>query len=180
MLKEKMIFWPLLSVVAGILIFSFFIQGKPDQTKNLLLQDIELAVKKMKTGKKALDKQDFDSIKAVDALDGYKLLLKRSPFFRVASEVRPEEKVELIPVKEEPKKAALKYKGKVILESKVMVIIEDGGTGKSFFVQEGDMVGDFLVLRIEEKEVALKKKGGEEMVLKLTKKEKEEKGEGLE
>ncbi|MBU1006538.1 MAG: hypothetical protein KKH08_02960, partial [Candidatus Omnitrophica bacterium] len=56
---------------------------------------------------------------------------------------------------------------------KVMVVIEDVGTGKSFFAQEGDMAGDFLVLRIDDKEVTLKKKGGEEIVLGVYKKDQE-------
>ncbi|MBU4201665.1 MAG: hypothetical protein KKB85_00760, partial [Candidatus Altiarchaeota archaeon] len=84
-------------------------------------------------------------------------------------------KVEVIPLKEEPKGPIFKYKGRVMMGSTVMVIIEDHGTGKSTFVKEGDMVGDFMVLRIDDKEVALKKRGGEEVILSTVKKQREEK-----
>ena len=171
MLKEKMIFWPLLAVFLGILIFGLLSQGKKKEATEELLQDIELATKKTRAKMKAeKDRWNFDIIKAVDTLDGYSHLLKRSPFFRVRSEAKVK-KVEVVPLKEEPKEPILKYKGRVMLGSKVIVVIEDQGTGKSFFVKEGDMVGDFLVLRIDQKEVVLKKKGGEEVVLSAVKKE---------
>jgi len=105
--------------------------------------------------------------------DAYSLLLKRSPFFRIRSEEKVK-KVEVISIKEKPKEPLFRYKGRVTMGSTVKVIIEDHGTGKSFFVQEGDRVGDFLVLRVDDKEVALKKKGGEEIVLSAVKKEKKE------
>jgi hypothetical protein len=176
MIKEKLIFWPLLAVFIGILIFGFLSQEKKKEATKDLLQDIEVASKKTRAKIKAeKDKWDFEIVKAQDTVEAYKLLLKRSPFFRVGEEVKVK-KVEVIPVKEEPKKTVLKYKGKVMMGSKVMVIVEDEGTGKSHFVQEGDMVGDFLVERIDEKEVALKKKGGEEIILSVVKKEKEEVG----
>lgn len=173
MIKEKIIFWPLLVVFIGVLIFGFTSQGKKKEAKDELLQDIELATKKSMAKKKALkDRWNFDKIKTEDTLDVYGLLLERSPFFRVRSKEKVK-KVEVIPLKEEPKEPLFKYKGRVTMGSTVKVIIEDHGTGKSFFVQEGDMIGDFLVLRVDEKEVALKKKGGEEIVLSAVKKEKE-------
>jgi type II secretory pathway component PulC len=174
MIKEKLIFWPLLAVFIGILIFGFLSQGQKEEATKGLLEEIELASKKSKAKMKAQkDKWDIDAVKALDIIDVYNLLLKRSPFFRVGDDAKPK-KVELVPVKEEPKKSILKYKGKAIMGSKVMVVIEDEGTGKSYFVQEGDMVGDFLVERIDEKEIALRKKGGEEIILSAVKKEKEE------
>ena len=134
------------------------------------------AKKSMARKKAAKDKWDFDKVKAGDTMDDYSLFLKRSPFFRVRSEVKTK-KVEAIPVKEEPKKPLFKYKGRLTMGSTVKIIIEDQGTGKSFFVQEGDMVGDFLVSRIDEREIALKKRGEGEIVLNVAKKEtKEEEG----
>jgi hypothetical protein len=58
-----------------------------------------------------------------------------------------------------------------MMGSKVMVIIEDQGTGKSSFVREGDMIGDFLVSGIDEDRVVLKKKDGEEVILNVVKEE---------
>jgi hypothetical protein len=171
MIREKMIFWPLAAVFTGILILGFTSQGNKKSAVEELMRDIELATKKSKARiKEDMNKLDFAKIKGIDDIGDYKLLLKRSPFFRV----RPEEKAkktEPIPVKEPPKKAILKYKGKVVMGSKVMVIIEDQGTGKSSFAQEGDMIGDFLVSGIDEARVVLKKKDGEEVILNVVKKE---------
>lgn len=171
MTREKIIFWPLVAVFSGILIFGLTSQGNKKVAVEGLMQDIELATKKSKAKiKEDRDRLDFTKIKAMDDIGDYKLLLKRSPFFRVKSEEKVK-KVEPIPVKELPKKAVLKYKGRVMIGSKVMVIIEDQGTGKSSFAQEGDMIGDFLVFSIDETQVVLKKKGGEEVILNAMKKE---------
>ena len=176
MIKEKVIFWPLLAVFIGILIFGFVSQGKKKKATSGLLKEIEIATKKTRAKKKAVkDKWDLDNIKLKDALENYKELVKRSPFFRFSDEKPKVKKREVIPLKEEPKEAILKYKGRVMIGSKVMVVIEDAGTGKSFFVKEGDRVADFLVVRIDEKEVALKKAGGEEVILNAVKKKEEKK-----
>ncbi|MBU1007220.1 MAG: hypothetical protein KKH08_06510 [Candidatus Omnitrophica bacterium] len=181
--KEKLIFWSLAAVFIGILVFGFISQGSKDEAARDLSKEIELATRKSKARKKTLKgKPDIAVVKTGDKLDSYNELLKRSPFFRVIDESKIK-KAEAISVKtEKPKKAILKYKGKVMIGQKVMVVIEDVGTGKSFFAQEGDMAGDFLVLRIDDKEVTLKKKGGEEIVLGVDKKEQEtrDKGQGIE
>lgn len=175
--KEKVIFWPLVTAFTAILIFGFTSQGNKKIAVEGLMDDIELATKKSKAKiKEDIDKWGFAKVKASDEASGYKLLLQRSPFYRVRSEEKIG-KVEPIPVKEPPKKSIVKYKGRVIMGSKVMVIIEDEGTGKSFFVEEGDMVGDFLVLNIDEKRVVLKKKSGEEVILNAVKKEDEKKSD---
>ncbi|MBU1062446.1 MAG: hypothetical protein KJ952_07010 [Candidatus Omnitrophica bacterium] len=171
MIKEKIVFWSLLAVFISIVIFGFVSQGKKKEAKDALLQDIEIATKKSRAQKKMIkDSMDFDGIKAVDTIDGYRHLLKRSPFFRPRSETEVK-KVEVVPLKVEPKKPLFKYKGRVMMGSKVMVIIEDQGTGKSLFLQEGEAIGDFVVSRIGEKDVSLKKKNGEEIVLRAVKKE---------
>ena len=61
--------------------------------------------------------------------------------------------------------------------SKIMVVIEDQGTGKSLFLEEGDSIGDFKVVDIEEKEVVLKQEGGKEIILKSVKESKPVKAE---
>ena len=171
MIKEKVIFLPLLAIFTGILLFGFSSKGKREVATEELLQDIELAIKKSKAKAKDFkDKWDLDKIEAADSVDRYGPISKRSPFFREASK-KIVKKVEPILVKEEPKEPLFSYKGRVTMGAKVMVIIEDHGTGKSFFAQEGDMVGDFLVSRVEEKEVVLRKEGEEEIVLKAVKKE---------
>lgn len=172
MIKEKIIFWPLVAVFIGVLIFGFLSQGKKKEATQELMQEIELATKKSRAKKKAQlkDMWDFDIIKTQDAASTYEALLERSPFFRVRHE--PLVKVvEPLPVKEEKKEPILKYKGKVVMGEKIMVVIEDQGIGKSHFVEAGDKVGDFKVLRIGEKEVALQKQGGEEIILKAKKQE---------
>lgn len=169
--KEKIIFWPLVVIFIGILFFGFISQGKNEEAAKELLKEIESATKKSKAKNKVQEsKWDLEAVKAANTADSYALLLKRSPFFKVVDEKEASTAEPIVVEKEEPKEAILKYKGKVMMGSKVMVVIEDQGTGKSFFVKEGDMVGDFLVLRIDDKEVALKKKGGEEVVLSAVKK----------
>ena len=76
--------------------------------------------------------------------------------------------------KEEPAKPMFVYKGRMMLGARVIVIIEDQNTGKSFSVKEGDMAGDYTVLSIGEKEIRLKKKDGEEITIATLKEEKKE------
>ncbi|MFH1854625.1 MAG: hypothetical protein ABH815_04860 [Candidatus Omnitrophota bacterium] len=175
MIKEKIIFWLLAAIFAAILILGLTSQGNKKAAVEELKQDIELVSKRSKVKiKEERDKWDFVKMKVAEDIENYKSLLDRSLFFRI----KPEEKIkkaEPIPVKELPKKAVLKYKGRVMMGAKVMVIIEDQNTGKSSFVQEGDMVGDFLVSSIDESSVVLKKKGGEEVILSAVKREDKEK-----
>ena len=174
--KEKIVFWPLAAVFIGMLVFGFVAQEKKEEATKDLLKDIELATKKSRAKKKAIkDKIDLDTIRLEDTLENYKLLVKRSPFFRLSEDKPKVQKVEVVPVKKKPKKAALKYKGSVKMGSRVMVVIEDQGTGKSFFVKEGDTVADFLVVTIDEKEVTLTKEGGEKIILSAVKKENKKK-----
>lgn len=169
-IKEKIIFWLLVTGFMAVVIFGLTSQGNKKLALEELTRDIEMATKKSKARMKGeRDKWDFTKIKAIGGIEGYKLLLKRSPFFRVKPEDKAK-KAEPIPIKEPPKKTILKYKGRVMMGAKVMVIIEDQGTGKSSFVQEGDMIGDFLVLSIDENKVVFKKKGGEELILSAVKK----------
>ena len=176
MVKEKIIFWPLLAVFIGIVAFGFFSQGSKDTSGEDLLQELELTAKKAKSKNKndVSVMKDIDKLKIADTLDSYTLLLKRSPFFKVRPKVQTKV-TEPILVKKIAKQVVLKYKGRVIMGSNVMVIIEDQGTGKSTFVKEGDKVGDFEVLSIDEARVVLKKKGGEEIILSATKKQEENK-----
>ena len=170
MIKEKLIFCPLLVVLIGILAFGLISHGDKKKRDLSLSKDIELATKKMAVKKKTpKDMWGFDKIMAIDTIDGYSTLLERSPFFRIKKEGESTQNLEPIVIKEEPKEPLLKYKGRVIIGDRLMVIIEDRGTGKSSFVEEGDMVAGFLVLRIDDTGVTLRKKSGEEIVLKASK-----------
>lgn len=178
--KEKIIFWPLLGIAMAIFIFGFASQGKKKEALDELLQDIELATKKSKAMRKAFikDKWDFEAVRVEDKIGAYELLLKRSPFFRIVPE-RKAERIEPIVVEEEPQGPLFRYKGRAVIGAKVVVVIEDQGKGKSYFVEVGDMIGDFLVSSIGDEEVVLKKKGGEEVILSVAKKEqKQESDEG--
>jgi len=169
--EEKLIFWLLLVIFIGVLIFGFLSQENKKRSGMEFFQEIELASKKNRVHFKVeKSKWDIATLIKEETLESYKGLLKRSPFFKIGSDTKVK-KVEPIVIKEEPKEPLLKYKGRVTMESKVLVIIEDEGTGKSHFVQVGDMVGDFLVQEIDETKVVLKKKGGEEIILSAIKKE---------
>jgi hypothetical protein len=172
-IKEKTVFFSLIIALIGIAAFGFASGDKRREAGEELIEDIKAATEKTRAGKKiSKDSWDVDKLKSEDTLDGYKLLLARSPFFRQGSDKNVKQ-AEIIPVKKELPKPKFKYKGKVKMGTKVMVIIGDEATGKSFFAAEGDYVGDFLVSEVNEKEVKLRKTGGEEIVLNALKKEKE-------
>ncbi len=176
--KERIIFWPLLAIAIGIFIFGFISQGKKKEALDGLLKDIESATKKSKAKKKALikDKWDFEDVKVKDSMSAYELLLKRSPFFKVVPEGGIKKIEPIVVEKEKPREPMFKYKGRVMMGEKVMVVIEDQGTGKSYFAKEGDTIGDFLVSSIDDKEVVLHKKGGDEIVLSVAKKKQDGQG----
>jgi hypothetical protein len=169
MVKEKFIFWPLLGTFVFILAFGFFSKGSRKEALEELSREIELATKKTVSKKRSeRNKWDIDKLKISDTIGTYEAVLERSPFFRVVPEGKIK-KVEPAVVETKPKKALFKYKGRVMMGSRVMVIIEDQGTGKSLFLQQGGTIGDFEVVHIDEKEVTLKQKDGEEIVLKSVK-----------
>lgn len=175
MLKEKMIFWPLMVILVLVMGVGFYAHSKKKNSLTEFLDDIEQVTQKAKAKKKiASFSVDMDSaVRSPSTIDDYGPLLKRNIFFRADSGDRPKkiEGVIELPEEEAPKKAILSYKGRIMLGAKVMVIIEDQATGKSFSVKEGDNVGEFTVTLIGEKEVTLKKKDGEELVLTTIKKE---------
>lgn len=179
-MKEKFIFWFLLLVLIAAFITGILSQEKKKAQAEAFIREIEAATEKAKVKKKSQKYDwDIDSIKTSQTIDNYASFIKKDVFFRKAVEalVKPN-KDEIIPLKvEEPKKPMFVYKGRIMMGSQVMVIIEDQGTGKSYSVKEGDRVGNFSVLSIDDKEVRLKNKEGKEIILATVKKEKEGKKE---
>lgn len=181
LMKEKIIFWPLFGILICIFIIGFYLQGNRKAATDEFLKDIETATEKARLKKKKATKDtlDFSKLKTSEVIEGDASLIQRGLFLKPFSEERAKKTEEVIslPKQEEVKKPIFVYKGRMMVGTKVMVIIEDQGTGKSFSVREGDMAGDFLVLGIDEKEVRLKNKEGEELILSTAKKEKENKEE---
>lgn len=170
-IKEKLIFWPLLTALIVSFGIGFYSQDKKKADTDDFMKDIEIATEKARVKKKAFkDIWDIAVLTSEDSLDNYEGLLKRNIFGRIVTE-SDVKKEEVIPLEEGPKKPAFIYKGRIMLGSKVMVIIEDEGTGKSYSVQEGGLVGDYVVLMVGEKDVLLKNKDGEEILLQTVKKE---------
>lgn len=176
MAKEKVIFWLLLPILAAGVIIGVDIQKKKKQSADEFLKDIESVAEKAKAKKKTVkDDWDIEGLKKQETPEDYSILMERDIFVRLASIAENKDEREIIPLKqEEPKKPAFVYKGKMMLGPKVIVIIEDQNTGKSFSVKEGDTAGDFTVLSIDDKEIRLKKKDGEEIVISTVKEEKKE------
>lgn len=176
-IREKIIFWFLLSVLAVTIFIGINVQEKKKQSSDEFLKDIASVTEKAKAKKKAAkDKWDIEGLNRKESLEDYSTLMERNIFFKPVSEVKDENKADIIPLKEEePKKPVFVYKGRMMLGAKVIVIIEDQNTGKSFSVKEGDAAGDFTVLSIDEKEIRLKKKDGEEIAISTVK----EAGDGL-
>lgn len=165
--KEKAIFWILLPVMVATIAIGINLREKKMESADKFLKDIESVTAKAKAKNKAIkDNWDIEGLKKQDASEDYSTLTERSIFFRPVSEVKPENKGEVISLKEEePSKPALVYKGRMMVGPKAIVIIQDQNTGKSFSVKEGDAIGDFTVLSIEEKEIRFKKKDGEEIAI---------------
>jgi hypothetical protein len=175
-IREKLIFWILLPVLAAIVAIGINVQEKKKQSSNEFLRDIESVTEKAKAKKKiAMDNLDLDGLKKQSAAEDYSFLIERGIFFRPVSEVKNEKKEDIVILKkEEPKKPMFVYKGRMNLGGRVIVIIEDDNTGKSFSVKEGDTTDDFTVLSIGEKEILLKKKDGEEIAVPTVRKENKE------
>ncbi len=174
--KEKAIFWILMPALVATLGVGFNAQEKKKQLSDEFLKDIESVTEKAKSKKKvAQDNWDIEGLKKQETSEDYPALIERSIFFRPVSEVKDEGGRDIIPLKEEePVKPMFVYKGRMMLGTRIIVIIEDQNTGKSFSVKEGDMAGDYTVLSIDEKEIRLRKKDGEEIAISTLKEEKKE------
>jgi len=175
-IREKVIFWILLPILAAIIVIGVNVQENKKRASDEFLKDIESVTEKAKTKKKiAADILDLDGLKKEAVSEDYSFLVERGIFFRPVSEVKNEKKEDIVILKkEEPKKPMFVYKGRMNLGGKVIVIIEDDNTGKSFSVKEGDATDDFTVLSIGEKEIRLKKKDGEEIAVPTVKEIKKE------
>ncbi len=181
-IREKLIFWILLPVLAAIIAIGINVQEKKKQSSDEFLKDIESVTEKAKAKKKiAMDNLDLDGLKKQSVSEDYSFLIEKGIFFRPVSEVKNERKEDIVTLKEEePKKPMFVYKGRMNIGGRVIVIIEDDNTGKSFSVKEGDATDNFTVLSIDEKEIRLKKKDGEEIAVPTVKEDKkEEVGNGL-
>lgn len=175
-IKEKLIFWLLVPVLVATIGIGFNAQEKKKQLSDEFLKDMESMTEKAKSKKKvAKDSWDIEGLKRQETSKDYPALMERSIFFRPVSEVKDEGNRDIVPLKEEePIKPMFVYKGRMMLGARVIVIIEDQNTGKSFSVKEGDMAGDYTVLSIDENEIRLKKKDGEEIAISTLKEEKKE------
>ena len=175
-IKEKIIFLALLPVLIATLVIGMNMQETKKKSTDEFLKDIESVTEKAKAKKKAAkDSWDIDGLKKQETMEDYHALAEKDIFSRPVSEVKEVTKGDIIPLKEEePKKPLFVYKGRMALGAKVIVIIEDQNTGKSFSVKEGDSTGEFVVVSIGDKEILLRKNSGEEIVISAVKEEKKE------
>lgn len=170
-IREKLIFWLLLPVLTAIIIIGINVQEKKKLASDEFLKDIESVTEKAKAKKKiAADDWDLNGLKKQETPEDYSSLTERGIFSKPVSETINEKKEDVVPLKEEePKKPVFVYKGRMTLGDRIIVIIEDENTGKSFSVKEGDTTDNFIVLSIDEKEIRLKKKDGEEIAVSTVK-----------
>lgn len=175
-IKEKVIFFILAPVLAVVIVIGFNLQEKKKESAGDFLKDIESVTEKARAKKKAAkDSWDMDGLKKQDTVEDYAALAERNIFFRPVSETTTENREDIVPLKEaEPPKPVFVYKGRMMLGAKVIVIMQDQNTGKSFSVKEGDLAGDYTVMSIDDKEVRLKKKDEEEIIISTVKEEKKE------
>ncbi|MFA5388136.1 MAG: hypothetical protein WC312_00075 [Candidatus Omnitrophota bacterium] len=174
-IREKLIFWFTLPLLAAVIAAGINMQEKKRQSSDEFLQDIEAVTEKARAKKKTAETiPDIDGLKAQEAIEDYALLMERGIFSKPVSETGEEKEEAVVLKKEEPEKPMFVYKGRMTLGDKVIVIIQDESTGKSFSVKEGDVTEGFTVLRVGEKEIMLKKKDGEEVMVPTVKEEKKE------
>ncbi len=180
--KEKVIFWILLPVLVAGVSVGINVQEKKKASTDEFLRGIESVTSKAKVKKTAVkDNWDIEGLKAQDKSEDYSALLERNIFFRPVDELKAKTQGDIIPLKkEEPPKPVFVYKGRMMVGSNIIVIIQDRNTGKSFSVKEGDTTDDFTVLSIEDNEVRLKGKNGEEISVSTVKEEKKEENMGKE
>mgnify|MGYP001592037145 CR=1 FL=1 len=178
-IKDKIIFLALLPVLIGTLVIGMKTQEAKKKSTGDFLKDIESVTEKAKAKKKTVkDSWDIDGLKKQETMEDYPALEERDIFSRPVSEVKEGPKGDIIPLREEePKKPLFVYKGRMTLGARVIVIIEDQNTGKSFSVKEGDSAGEFAVVSIGGKEILLRKNSGEEIVISTVKEEKKEEKE---
>ncbi len=178
-IKDKIIFLALLPVLIGTLVIGMKAQEAKKKSTGDFLKDIESVTEKAKAKKKTVkDSWDIDGLKKQETMEDYPALEERDIFSRPVSEVKEGPKGDIIPLREEePKKPLFVYKGRMTLGARVIVIIEDQNTGKSFSVKEGDSAGEFAVVSIGGKEILLRKNSGEEIVISTVKEEKKEEKE---
>ncbi|MDO8603210.1 MAG: hypothetical protein Q7O04_05130 [Candidatus Omnitrophota bacterium] len=175
-IKEKIIFLALLPVLVATIAIGINTQENKKRSTDEFLKDIESVTEKAKAKKKvAKDSWDIDGLKKQETMEDYLALAERNIFFRPVSEVRKEIQRDIVSLKEEePKKPLFVYKGRMTMGARIIVIIEDQNTSKSFSVKEGDSAGDFTVVSIGEKEILLRKNDGEEIIISTVKEEKKE------
>lgn len=174
-IKEKLIFWVLLVIFAGGVVFGFYALSAKKEATQEFLDDIEKAAQEAKAKSKVQKGiVDMSMIEKKDDLADYSSLIERSIFNKagaVKEDAAGGEEVISLPVEEEKPQPKFVYKGKMSIGNKDMAIIEDKTTGKSYSVKEGDLVADCVVASIGGKEVVLKKKDGEEIIISTLKKE---------
>lgn len=175
-IREKLISGLLLPLLIATIAIGINAQEKKKKTSDEFLKDIESVTETAKAKKKiTADSWDMEGLKKLETPEDNSFLAERGIFSKPVSEVKDEKKEGIVLLKEEePKKPRFVYKGRMALGDKIIVIIEDENTGKSFSVKEGDSAGDFTVLSIDEKEIRLRKKDGEEVAVSTVKEEKKE------
>jgi hypothetical protein len=174
--KEKAIFWILLPVLTAVIAIGLNVKEKKNKASDEFLKDIESVTEKAKAKKKiTADNWDMKGLKERETSEDNSFLMERGIFSKPVSKVKEEKKEDTALLKEkEPKKPKFVYKGRMTLGDRIIVILEDENTGKSFTVKEGDTTDSFTVLSISEKEILLKKKDGEEIAVSAVKEEKKE------
>ena len=168
-MKEKYIFFILLIIAIVILLGSSVgkgAKGELSAREQAIEQKLQRAAQRqlIRPGKISIEK-----IENLVVFSYYEPLLERSPFFRVKPGRTTEGKLipEVVPAVEEMTPLFL-YKGKIVAEDRLVIIIEQTRSGETFMVSQGESIDGYKVLDITDTEVILSKIGEEDIVLKTT------------
>lgn len=161
-IKEKVIFGVLLVVLIVLGIFSVAKFTKPREA--LLLPEEAVPEEGIRLLESERVELDIAGLATIRPASDYLPIKDRSPFFKFTPKPVAEPGVG-IPVP--PKREIFVYKGRAVIGGEQKVVIEEVESGEVYFVGEGDMVGDYKLIEIGEKEVTLSAPDGKKIRLKL-------------
>jgi hypothetical protein len=160
-MKEKLYFW-VIFCLALVLVptygFVFLSLKKGPKPSTQLIEQ-----QKMRPSKDRIDRilsqpdLDMEKITRLEQLSSYQPLLERSPFFRPLppQPPAPQEPGIALPLPPKEQRPQFSYKGSGRIKGKEVVFVEDKRAGETYFVSKNDMIGEYKVLDITEKEVLL-------------------------
>lgn len=175
-IKEKIAFWGLF-----VLFVSIFSIGLLNYYSRHIDTDEWFAITGRDRAREGLKElippsgPGLDSILREIPESEYAALLERNIFFRYVSQAKKEgEATQKETGRREEKEVAFLFKGKMVVNNRVVVILEESASKKTHLVGKGDVIGGYRVIDVKDDEVVISKEP-EEFHIKLFGPERESK-----